>query len=54
MTRRRSLTDEQAAQLYAEYCVWLANAPKKLCARYGIERSTLTNYIRRQQKRRAA
>lgn len=54
MSRRRSLTDDEAAELYDEYCRWLALSPKKLMAKYGIVRSTMTRYVRKLHKRRAA
>ena len=50
----RLLTDDQAAALYAEYSAWLALNPKKLMAKYGISRSTMTHYIRGKHKTRRA
>lgn len=54
----RKLTDEQADELYREYCLWLEARsrwhPKKLAAKYGIDVRTVGDYVHRKHKRRAA
>ena len=54
MSRRRLLDDDQADALYAEYCLWLSLAPKKLKAKYGISDTVFTWYARRKHKTRRA
>lgn len=52
----RALTDEEADELYREYCQWQEARrnlhPKKLAAKHGICRETMRRYIN--ERRRAA
>jgi hypothetical protein len=43
--RSRSLTDAQAAELRHAYRLYLENRPPRLCARFGISRTTLRHYV---------
>lgn len=52
MTRRRKLTEEQAAEMKRRYMLWRENAPKRIRADFGIDDGTMRAYIRGDHKPR--
>lgn len=57
MTRRRSLTDEEADELYSEYCAWRDALrrlhPARLAEKYRVSHDTVLKYVRERQRRAA-
>lgn len=53
----RSLSDDEARELYREYCEWLRAKflwhPRRLAKRHGICIETLRRYVREQKDRAA-
>lgn len=49
--RKPKLTPERAAELRRRYRLWYENRPKRLCAVFDVDSTTLANYVRGRHKR---